>query len=165
MNSRFELFKNQVTNPVKYRLFLLQKLPMGFISGLRIQSLTAGASSVSVRFSWVNKNPFRSVYFAVLSMAAELSTGILAFGQTYQLKPGVSMLVVKMEGEFYKKAIGKIIFTCNQGKEIEEAIAKTRETGEVTSVHCTSIGVNEQGEEVAKFVFSWSYKAKASAQK
>lgn len=160
MNSNFQTFKQQITSPIKYRLFMLSKLPMGFISGLKIVQLEAAAASVSVKFKWVNQNPFKSIYFAVLSMAAELSTGILAFGQIYQRKPAVSMLVVKMEAAFYKKAVGKIIFACNDGNAIAKAIEQTITTGEGINVTCTSIGINEQGEEVAKFVFVWSFKAK-----
>ncbi len=156
----FQAFRKQLTNPIRYRLFMLAKLPMGFVSGLKIVQLEEAGASVSVRFKWVNQNPFRSIYFAVLSMAAELSTGSLAFGQIYQRKPGVSMLVVKMEGEFYKKAIGKIVFTCNDGLAIANAIQQTIDTGQGISVPCTSIGMNEQGEAVAKFVFVWSFKAK-----
>jgi len=53
---------------------MLRKLPMGFIAGLKMEALDPSKSTVSVRFKWVNQNPFRSLYFAVLSMAAELST-------------------------------------------------------------------------------------------
>jgi len=163
-SSNFQAFKKQLTNPIKYRLFMLSRLPMGFVSGLKIVQLQEAGASVSVKFKWVNQNPFRSIYFAVLSMAAELSTGALAFGQIYQRKPSVSMLVVKMEAEFYKKAVGRIVFTCNDGNAIANAIEQTIETGEGISVPCTSIGVNEQGEEVAKFVFVWSFKAKVSSR-
>ncbi|MBC7587725.1 MAG: DUF4442 domain-containing protein [Chitinophagaceae bacterium] len=141
---------------------MLSKLPMGFVSGLKIVQLEEAVAGVGVQFKWINQNPFRSIYFAVLSMAAELSTGILAFGQIYQSKPLVSMLVTKMEAEFYKKAVGKIIFTCNDGKAIAHAIQQTISTGEGINVTCTSIGVDEQGDEVAKFVFVWSYRRKGN---
>lgn len=162
MNPNFALFKQQITNPLKYRLFMLSKLPMGFVSGLKIVQLEEAVAGVGVQFKWINQNPFRSIYFAVLSMAAELSTGILAFGQIYQSKPLVSMLVTKMEAEFYKKAVGKIIFTCNDGKANAHAIQQTISTGEGINVSCTSIGVDEQGDEVAKFVFVWSYRRKGN---
>jgi hypothetical protein len=161
MPSNFPLFKKQITNPIKYKLFMLGKLPMGFISGLKVVELEESKASVSVKFKWVNQNPFRSMYFAVLSMAAELSTGILGFGQLYQRKPSISMLIVKLEGEFNKKAIGKIVFTCNDGAAIANAVEQAILTGEGINVACTSIGSNEQGEEVARFVFVWSFKAKS----
>lgn len=165
MNIHFTAFKKFITNPVKFKFFLLSKLPMGFISGLKIVELGDAKSSVAVRFRWLNQNPFRSIYFAVLSMAAELSTGILAVGQVYKRNPTVSMLVVKMEADFYKKAVGKIIFTTNDGHKIAEAVEQAVATGEGVTVQCLSVGLNEANEEVARFVFTWSFKSKPPTPK
>ena len=160
MNPQFNSFKKQITHPIKYRLFMLSKLPMGFISGLKIEHLSVEQSSISVKFMWVNQNPFRSIYFAVLSMAAELSTGLLSFGQIYKRQSQVSMLVIKCEATFLKKATGKIIFTCNDGNKIENAIEQTLTTGEGVIIQAASIGKNNNDEDVAKFLFTWSFKAK-----
>jgi hypothetical protein len=140
---------------------MLSKLPMGLLSGLKVLELNETLASVSVHFNWLNQNPFRSIYFAVLSMAAELSTGILAFGQVNNRKPAVSMLVVKLEADFYKKAVGKIVFTCMDGDKIADAIEQTLLTGEGVVLQCVSVGINEQNEEVAKFIFTWSFKSKS----
>ena len=160
MNPSFNLFKNQITNPLKFKLFTLAKLPMAFFSGLKVTTLEPNTAAVSVKFKWINQNPFKSIYFAVLSMAAELSTGVLAFAQIYKRQPTVSMLVVKLEAEFYKKAVGKIVFTCNNGEEVINAIEETVKTKQGVTVVCTSIGKDEQGDEVAKFIFTWSFKSK-----
>jgi hypothetical protein len=162
MSSNFSAFKAIITNPIKYQLFLLTKLPMAFLAGLKLQQLQEDAAIVSVRFKWLNQNPFRSMYFAVLAMAAELSTGILAVAFTYKSVTSVSMLVVKCEGEFYKKAVGNITFTCNDGLAIQAAIEQTLATKQGITITTTSIGKNEQDEVVAKFVFTWSFKAKAA---
>ncbi len=160
MNPQFNQFKKQITNAFWYRLFMLSKLPMAFFSGLKIVSLSPQQAMISVKFKWINQNPFKSIYFAVLSMAAELSTGILAFAQTYKQHPKVSMLVVKLEAEFYKKAIGTITFTCNDGDKIIAAMEQTIQQKIGTTVQCQSIGKNSDGEEVARFIFTWSFKAK-----
>jgi len=70
------------------------------------------------------------------------------------------MLVVKMNAEFYKKAVGKIRFTSTDGVLIEEAIEKSIASGEGVTVDCTSEGINEESEVVARFIFTWSFKAK-----
>ena len=160
MNASFQVFQKKMTNPVLFRVFMLSRLPMGFISGLRIHELGEAGAAVSVRFKWLNQNPFKSIYFAVLSMAAELSTGILAFGQVYQRKPVVSMLVIKCSATFSKKATGKIIFRCHDGDAINAAVQHTIDTGEPVTIDCNAIGKNESGEEVAAFIFTWSFKAK-----
>ena len=100
------------------------------------------------------------MYFAVLAMAGEVSTGILAMGYLYRRTPSVSMLLIKNEGEFFKKAVGKIVFTCNDGEAINAAVEQAIATGEATSFACTATGKNESGEVVAKFIYTWSFKAR-----
>jgi hypothetical protein len=70
------------------------------------------------------------------------------------------MLVIKCEATFLKKATGKIIFTCNDGNKIENAIEQTLTTGEGVIIQAASIGKNNNDEDVAKFLFTWSFKAK-----
>jgi len=69
---------NTLSSGFWFRFFLLKSLPAAFFSGLRVQSLSTSSAVVRIRYSWFSKNPFRSIYFAVLGMAAEMSTGILA---------------------------------------------------------------------------------------
>jgi hypothetical protein len=70
------------------------------------------------------------------------------------------MLLIQNEGNFYKKATGRIIFTCKDGHLINEAIDKAAATGEATTVRCLSIGRNEQQETIAEFYFTWSFKTR-----
>jgi len=130
------------------------------LAGLKVVELNEAAASVSVKHKWLNQNPFGSLYFAVLSMAGELSTGLLCFGQIYKRKPAVSMLVVKLEAQFYKKATGKIVFTCNDGNVIQEAVENAIITGEGQTITCTATGSNAMNETVAVFTIVWSFKAK-----
>src|SRR5207253_3576987 len=140
------------------RWFLLTKVPVAFFAGVGLEKLEMDESSISVSYKWFNKNPFRSVYFAVLMMAGEISTGILCIGHLYKREPGVSMLLTRTEGNFLKKATGKIVFTCSDGMMINEAINKAVATGEATTVNCHSIGRNEHNEIVGDFQFTWSFK-------
>lgn len=153
-------FRAIVLSPVKLRLFLLAKLPMAYLAGLRVTALTEERATVRIRYKYLNKNPFRSIYFACLSMAAELSTGVLCMMQVYKSSPTVSMLVTQMEADFTKKAVGKIYFTCADGKAIAEAAARTKQTGEGVTITATSTGIDESGNTVAVFKFTWSLKAK-----
>src|SRR5881227_3751075 len=110
-------FLEIVNNRTKARLFLLRKLPAAFFSGVRIEAASIEQCTVSVPYNWSTKNPFHSTYFACLSMAAELSTGVLAMAAVYGRKPAVSLLVVEMNSRFLKKATGKTRFTCSLFKK------------------------------------------------
>jgi hypothetical protein len=93
-------------------------------------------------------------------MAAELSTGVLAMMHLYGKKPAISMLVLANAAEFYKKATGKITFICKEGKELKETIENSLKTLEPQSITVSSIGIDEKGNAVAKFTFTWSFKVK-----
>ena len=160
MNLSFNIFKQLITSPIKFRYFLFQKLPAAFFSGLRIHYFDAEKCVVRIKYSWFTMNPFKSVYFAVEAMAAEMCSGMLAFGQVYQRTPKVSMLVVKMEAAFVKKATGVILFTCEDGQMIQNAINDAIASGEGKTIVCKSIGTNSANEVVAEFNFTWSFKAK-----
>lgn len=161
MNTHFPSFQKIINNRMKFGFFLLKKLPAAWIAGLRMQKFEAEKAEVTVTYKWLNQNPFRSMYFAVQAMAAEMSTGMLAFGQIYQRDPSVSMLVVGMEAKYHKKAIDKITFTCTDGVEIAEAIEEALKTGEGQTRKCYSVGKNMAGDIVSEFWFTWSFKAKS----
>ncbi len=160
MNPNFNLFSRLISNPLSFRFFLFQKLPAAFFAGLRIQHFDANSCTVKIKYSWFSKNPFKSVYFAVEAMAAEMCSGMLAFGQVYQRNPKISMLVVKMEVNFIKKATGTILFTCEDGAAIQAAINESIASGEGKTLVCISKGKNSANETVAEFFITWSFKAK-----
>ncbi|WP_240734849.1 PaaI family thioesterase [Hymenobacter sp. UV11] len=152
-------FRRQVLSPAKLRLFMLRKLPMAWLAGLRLRALTPEAATVTIRYKYLTQNPFRSIYFACLAMAAELASGMQAMMQVQGARP-VSMLVVGLTAEFSKKATGFIAFTCPDGAAIALAVAESRATGEGRTVVCTSTGVDEAGDVVAVFKITWSFRAK-----
>lgn len=154
-------FLAQVRNPWKFRLFQLWKLPASFFSGVRVDSLLPEACVCSVPHRWITQNPFRSTYFASLSMAAEMSTGLLAMAHLYKSNPSVSMLVVRLEAEFFKKATERIFFTCADGEAFYEAVNDTLRDGLPRTVSAKATGRNSGGEVVAQFLITWSLKAKA----
>lgn len=164
MTNNFEAFRKLITNPFKFRFFLLMRLPTAFFAGLRIEALSEKEATLSLSQKWFNKNPFNSIYFGILSIAAEVSTGILGLGIIYKQSPSISMLVVKNQGNFYKKATGRIFFTCTNGPEIRTVIEEAIATGEGRTVTCLSTAKNEKGETVAEIYFTWSFKTKANTK-
>lgn len=153
-------FLQLVQHPVKFRMFLFWKLPSAFFSGVRVQYADEEKCTVTVPFKWFSQNPFKSIYFACLSMAAEMTTGVLGLAHIHKRKPAVSMLVVNIRGDFMKKATGITRFTCNDGAAIKQAVETAIATGEGKTITAKSTGLNEQGETVAVFEVTWSFKAK-----
>ncbi len=161
MNKHTITFLKMMKHPVKFRMFLFAKLPAAFFAGVRVKHIDEKICEATVPYKWLSQNPFRSTYFACLSMAAEMSTGALAMAHLFKINPPVSMLVVKVESEYFKKATGKTSFICEDGALFENAIAETIATGEARMLKAKSTGTNAQGEVVAEFYITWSFKAKS----
>ena len=153
-------FFSLVNHRVKFNLFLLKNLPAAWFSGVRIVDANDAFSVVSVPYKWLTRNPFRSTYFASLSMAAELSTGILAMAHIYKRKPSVALLVTGIEGKFHKKATGKTFFHCEMGEKIKATIDSATALKVPQEIRAYSVGKNTKGETVAEFWITWSFKVR-----
>lgn len=165
IQERMQKFQKQITNKLLFKFYLLGKLPLGLLAGLKIRELDQAHCAVSVPYKWLTTNPFRSTYFAAQSMAAEMSTGVLAMMAVDAYPHPISMLITGMEADFTKKATKRATFTCKQGSEIFEAIDKAYETGEDQTVVAETVGIQTDGEEVARFRFTWSFKRKEGKNK
>lgn len=146
--------------PSNLNTFLLFKLPAAFFAGVRVKAVSENSSIVSVRHKWINQNPFRSMYFAVQAMAAELSTAVIMLLQVQNSGRNISMLITGNNSTFTKKARGKITFTCTDGELIREGLSRAIATGEGEKLVLTSIGTDEAGDQVCKMQFEWSIKTK-----
>ena len=155
-----KLFQKKMLNPFFFKLFLFLKLPMAFLAGLKLKELTDEHAVVLMKYKYLNKNPFGSIYFACLSMAGELASGLLAVSIACKGNTKFSMLVVGVKINFTKKAVGTILFECNQGREILSIIQKSIDTGEGKTIEALTIARDEKGDIVAEFLIKWSFKVK-----
>lgn len=149
----------------KMNRFLMFKLPSAFLCGVRLKDLTNDKAVVTVTHKWINQNPFKSMYFAVQSMAAELSTGALVIKRIQECGSPISMLVTNHQGRFTKKAVGKIRFVCEDGNLINEVIEQAIKINEGQTVIMKSVGIDESGEQVSVYEFEWSLKLKSLKNK
>jgi hypothetical protein len=156
-------FKDKITNSLYYRLFLLRKLPLAWLTGLKVELLEDDRAIVRIKYGYWTKNPFRSIYFACLCMAAELSNGVMAMMHVLNQPKKCAMIVVGLESEFVKKARGTIRFVCDEGDKLRQAVEQAMEDGpdgpgRQVAIH--SSGIDEEGDTVANFTITWSFKAK-----
>ena len=66
-------------NGVKFRVFTALSMPTAWFAGLHIKQLDNNICISSLRGGWRTQNPFKTMYWAVQGMGAELSTGAAAF--------------------------------------------------------------------------------------
>lgn len=149
---------NQLLKRRNFLLFALAKVPLLALSGTRLISVDTDKSVVQMRERWINRNPFGSIYFAALSMAAEFcsaSTVLLALEkQSIKFK----FLVTSFEATFVKKAKGKVSFHNSDFPKVDQML-RNAESGQQTVVQTRVTAVNEVGETIASFKVEWSFKA------
>ena len=149
----------QIT-PSKLNTLLLFKLPAAYFTGVRVTFLNSESCSASVKFRWINQNPFKSMYWAVQGMAAELTTGTLIIAKIKKENLNISMLLIGNSANFIKRSRGRLTFTCEEGKLVDEIIAKALSTGKGQSIKMNAKGIDEAGQEVSNFTFEWGLKVR-----
>ena len=143
--------------PNQINKWMLFKLPAAWLTGVRILSISDAKCEVKVRFKWINQNPYRSMFWAVQGMAAELTTGMLLTKSIQESNTNISMLLVGNKSNFYKKAVGKIKFICDEGEVAKELINLTKKN--IThKAWLKAKGIDETGDIVSEFDFEWSCK-------
>ena len=143
--------------PNQINKWMLFKLPAAWLTGVRISSISDTKCEVKVRFKWINQNPYRSMFWAVQGMAAELTTGMLLTKSIQESNTNISMLLIGNKSNFYKKAVGRIKFICEQGETAKELINLTKKN--IThKAWLKAKGFDETGDILSEFDFEWSCK-------
>jgi hypothetical protein len=137
--------------PKKITLFTFFKLPSVYWLGIRVKSISETICTVGVKHRWINQNPFKSLFWAVQGMAAELSTGAMVMSCIEDSNQKISMLVVN----------NRATFTCNDGELIKQTIKDAITSGIGKTCWMKSEGVNENGTLVSIFEFEWTVKVKS----
>ena len=102
------------------------------------------------------------MYFAVQSMAAELSTAIPCQVAITGLTPSVAFIIVRNDAVYLKKATGKVFFTCEGIDEVQKTVDRCKD-GNPHEVTLRTIGKMKDGTVVSEFTFTWSFKTRSKS--
>lgn len=162
MNDLQKKTAQQVRKYLYMKTYMMFNLPMGFWAGLRVREFDENKAVVSVPFKNLNKNPFKSIYFAVQSMAAEMSTAAACLVAIQGQSPSVAFIIVDLKANFTKKASGRTYFTCEDVPKAFDAVEKCIESGESEQATFKTVGRLKDGTVVSEFEFTWSFKQRKS---
>ena len=162
LNAAQQKVSAKITKGYQFAFYLLFSPPMGWIAGLRVREINEHRCVTSVPFKWLNKNPFKSTYFAVQSMAAELSTATACLLAVQGQQPSVAFIIVDLKANFTKKATDRVYFTCEDTKKAFDAVQQCIASGESTQATFKTVGKMKDGTIVSEFEFTWSFKQRKS---
>ena len=124
LNGAQKKLLSQLKSPFKFWLFTLMQVPAARMGGLKMVKIDSNECTTSIPFKFLNKNPFKSIYFAVQSMAAEFSTAALALLELKRYKESIAFIVVNIEGEFTKRLMILLILPVKTELSIEKRSRK-----------------------------------------
>ena len=157
LNARSEAVRRRLLRPWNFRLYLWARLPLAACAGLSLRRLDDTACTVAVPGGWRTRNPFRSMYFAAQSMAAEMSTGAPAMMLAEGAPASVSMLVREVRGVFTRRIQGEAEFTFEDLAGMRAAVERAVASGESESFVARSVGRTRDGA-ASEFEITWSFK-------
>jgi hypothetical protein len=150
----------KLVTPFQVNSFMLFKLPAAYLCGVRLKAIDQNSARVVVRHRWINQNPFRSMFWAVQGMAAELACGMLVMQAVRNQNQSISMLLVGTQAKFTKKATGRIEFLCQDGLVAQNGVEQCLQQSQGAVFELNVVGKDQQGAIVAEFSFNWSVKAR-----
>jgi len=150
----------------KSRLFLRNQmsffwLPSAWLCGVRVDSFHTNSCSVRVKHGFLNKNPFNSLFWAVQGMAAEMPGGLLLQEKIKRSGHSIAMLLIGSSSSFTKKAVGKILFTYENGDDLDKLVNDAVITKDAQVITINTKGIDENGDVVSDFSFKWSIKLRS----
>lgn len=101
------------------------------------------------------------MYFAVQSMAAELSTAAFCLLAVQGHQPSIAFIIVDLKASFIKKATDRVFFTCEDGQKAFDAVEKCIHEKNAQQVTFKTVGKMKNGAVVAEFEFTWSFKQRS----
>jgi len=141
----------------RLKTFFLMSMPAAWFAGLRIDRLDSENCVTSLPGGWRTQNPFKTMYWAVQGMGAELATGAAPFAISKSMPEKLRMFVVGTEAKFIKRANGRIHFNCSEVSKTKDAIQESMDTGQSVEVDIKSTGTDSSGEIVSEWIFKWNF--------
>ena len=111
-------------------LFGLTKIPLVFYVGPKVIEYSEKHILLKIKLRRRTRNHLKSMYIAALVVGADISSGFLAFLKLKDSEKKISLVFKSITGEFLKRPMGDCYFLWENGKQIDEMIQKSEETGE-----------------------------------
>lgn len=163
MQKVLNLLPESVRDTALLRIFGFTKIPMLWFIKPSVVKMDDETCIVKVPLTRKTKNHLNSMYFGVLSAAADCAGGLTAMKHIMNSGKKVSLAFKDFHADFYKRAEGDTLFTNTQGKEIEKFVQDVIESGERMHmpVHIIATVPSKFGDEpVAEFTLTLSLKLK-----
>lgn len=150
--------KESSISKMRWMIFLLGLVKIPLIGYLKpkLISLDDQNIEVKIRLRRRSKNHLNSMYFGALAVGADVSAGVHAFYYAEKMGKKVSFAFKSMQVDFLKRAESDVIFRCEDGLIVRQAIEDSISQGVRINQQIKVNALNSEQEVVAAFVMEIS---------
>ncbi len=152
-----------LTETAFIRLVGLVRIPLLFFVGPQILRLDEEGCAVKIPLGYRTRNHVGSMYVGTLAAGADLASALNALKVIRAGHKDVVPLFKDLHCDFLKRADGDVVFRCDQGREVAQAVARAGETGERVTLPVQVVATvpDKYGDEpVARFTAGLSLRRK-----
>ena len=113
------------------RLWALKNVFFLWLASPKVVELSDERCVIRVPLNWrTRRRDIGAMYLGTLCMGADVAAGLIAFNSVRERRVRVSFVFKDIKGEFLKRADGDVFFINDDGRVIQDLLARTIETGE-----------------------------------
>jgi len=124
------MFSNLTKVNFYLNLFAFTKVPLIWLCRPKIVEIDEEKVVVKIPLKRRTKNHLNSMYFGVLAVGADVAGGFLAMSKAKENNKKISLAFKQVEGRFLKRPEADVLFTCTDGKLIDEILKESSDSGE-----------------------------------
>ena len=160
MQGILRLIPETIRNTWYLRYFGLTRIPLLFYVRPSVVEKTGHRVAIRIPLRRRTKNHHGSMYFAALAIGADCAVGLLAVELIGRRQKKISFIFKDFNAEFYRRATGDVVFSCDQGERIAGLVARAAESKERVELplYATATVPAENEEPVARFRLTLSMK-------
>lgn len=150
-----------MSETTKLRLWTLAKIPLLFFLRPSVVEAGEGRTVIRIPLSRRSRNHLGSMYFGALCAGADLAGALTAMRRIDASGRRISLIFKDVKAQFFKRAEGDVLFSCEDGDAVAGLVRRAVESGEREELPVRIVATvpDKLGPEpVAEFVLTLSLK-------
>jgi acyl-coenzyme A thioesterase PaaI-like protein len=150
-----------MSETTKLRLWTFAKIPLLFFLRPSVVEAGEGRTVIRISLSRRSRNHLGSMYFGALCAGADLAGALTAMRRIEASGRRISLIFKDMKAQFFKRAEGDVLFSCEDGEAVAGLLRRAIESGEREELPVRIVATvpDKLGPEpVAEFVLTLSLK-------
>jgi acyl-coenzyme A thioesterase PaaI-like protein len=150
-----------MSETTRLRLWTLTKIPLLFFLRPSVVEVSARRTVIRIPLSRRSRNHLGSMYFGALCAGADLAGALTAMRRIEASGRRISLIFKDVQAQFFKRAEGDVLFSCEDGEAVAGLVQRAIESGEREEIPVSVVATVPEklgSEPAARFVLTLSLK-------